>query len=109
VSVARDKRKPRGRTVERRAKIADEKLAAARARLLDLEPGGSRERPIDVSTPALVEPRARTVHCPRCDEPFTIEAHEARVDAHSRLREAKLRCRSCGTARSLWFRVVAPS
>lgn len=107
--MARPKRKPRGRTALRRARVADEKLAAARAKLLDLEPGGSQERPIDVSTPALVEPRARTVHCPRCDEPFTVEAHEARADDHARLREAQLRCRLCGYTRSLWFRVVAPS
>jgi hypothetical protein len=93
----------------RRARLLDEKLAIARDRLLDLEPGGSEERPIDVSTASLVEPKARAVRCPRCDEPFDVERHEARIVGDARLREAVLRCRACGTARSLWFRVIAPS
>jgi hypothetical protein len=107
--MARPKRPPRQRTVVRRAKLLDEKLVRARNRLLDLEPGGSETRPIDVSTPAVIEPRARSLHCPRCDEPFDVESHEARTIGHERLREAVLRCRVCGAGRSLWFRVVAPS
>jgi hypothetical protein len=78
-------------------------------KLMDLEPGGSPERPLDVATAALVEPKARSVPCPRCEDPFDVEAHEAHTDTHGRLREAKLRCRTCGLTRSLWFRIVAPS
>lgn len=73
---------------------------------MDLEPGGSPERPIDVSTAALVEPKARAVPCPRCAEPFGVEAHEAYADAHGRLREVSVGCKSCGAARKLWFRIV---
>ena len=107
--MARAKRKPRSRTVRRRADVAAERLTEARSRLLDLEPGGAPDRPIDVSTPTLVEPRARTVRCPRCDEPFTVKEHAARSDERGRLREATLRCRACGLERALWFRVIQPS
>jgi hypothetical protein len=106
--MARAKRPPRARTAARQVRRFDEKLARDRSKLLDLEAGGRPERPIDVSTPALVEPKARAVRCPRCDEPFDVESHEAHTDAQP-LREAVLRCRFCGTTRSLWFRVVAPS
>jgi hypothetical protein len=107
--VARPKRPPRRRTVERRRQKASEKLVLTRSKLLDLEPGGSPAHPIDVPTAALVEPKAASVACPRCSEPFEIEAHEAHSDEHGRLREAKLRCRICGLRRSLFFRIVAPS
>jgi len=107
--MARPKRPLRARTVERRKRTADEKLVRARSKLYDLEPGGAETRPIDVSTPALVEPKARAIVCPRCDEPFDVETHEAHTDEHGRLREAKLRCRTCGERRSAWFRIVAPS
>jgi uncharacterized protein with PIN domain len=107
--MARPKRPVRARTALRRARTQDEKLVRARGKLIDLAPGGTPERPIDVPTSAVVEPKASAVRCPRCDEPFVVEAHEASTTEHGRLREAKLRCKSCGKERSLWFRVVAPS
>jgi len=106
---SRPKRPPRRRTVARLARAASEKLVTARRKLLDLEPGGSETRPLDVATPAVIEPRARTVHCPRCDEPFDVAAHEAEVGGHGRLRRVTLECRHCGEGRALWFRVNAPS
>jgi len=63
---------------------------------------------MEVPTAALVEPRARAVRCPRCDEPFGVTAHEAPAGG-DRLREAKLTCRFCKLERSLWFRIRAPS
>src|SRR5262245_20615020 len=107
--MARPKRPVRARTVERRARVASDKVTRARAKLLDLAPGGSETHPIDIPTPSLVEPKAGGIACPSCDEPFEVEAHEAHTNEHGRLREAKLRCKLCGMRRSLWFRVVAPS
>lgn len=107
--MARRKRPLRARTVARRLRIADEKLVRARHKLLDLEAGGSARRPVDVTTASLVEPNAKAVRCPRCDEPFELESHEAHSDERGRLREARLRCRVCGDRRSVWFRIVAPS
>jgi hypothetical protein len=107
--VARPKRPVRSRTIQRRIRAATDKLTRARNRLIELAPGGTPALPIDVPTPSLVEPKATAVACPRCDAPFAVEQHEARSTEYGRLREAKLRCKVCGTARSLWFRIVAPS
>lgn len=107
--MARPKRPLRPRTVLRRQRIVDERLIRDRTKLLDLEAGGTTARPLEVLTPAVIEPKARSVRCPRCDEPFELVGHEAHSDEHGRLREAKLECRYCGLRRSLWFRVSAPS
>ena len=107
--MSRPKRTPRARTVLRRQRVADERLVRARTKLLELEPGGTTARPIEVPTPAVIEPKARSVRCPRCDEPFELVDHQAHTDEHGRLREAKLECRFCGMRRSLWFRISAPS
>jgi hypothetical protein len=107
--MARPKRPPRARTVTRKAARASDKLTEARMKLLDLEPGGSPERPLEVGTPAVIETKARALPCPRCEEPFELVAHEAHTRGGRRLRETKLRCRVCGLTRSLWFHVSEPS
>jgi hypothetical protein len=107
--MSRQKRSPRARTLQRELARADAKLVHARSKLLDLEPGGTPSHPLDVGTAALIEPKARSVPCPRCDVPFSLVSHEAHAHGHNRLRETKLRCRVCGLERSLWFRIVAPS
>ncbi|HEV8549189.1 MAG TPA: hypothetical protein VGQ57_09175 [Polyangiaceae bacterium] len=93
----------------RQAVIAAEKLTQARSQLLDLEAGGTPERPLEVATSSVIEPKARSVHCPRCDEPFDVTTHEVEATRHGRLRRATVQCRQCGGTRSLWFRVIAPS
>jgi hypothetical protein len=107
--MARAKRPLRTRTIKRQARAENDRWVQAKRRLLDLEPGGSPERPIEVPTPAIVEPKAKSVACPRCDELFVVDEHAAHTDGHGRLREAKLRCNVCGERRSLWFRIVPPS
>jgi len=103
--VARQKRPPRPRTLQRQQQVLSEKLAGARRKLLDLEAGGTPAHPMEVGTPAVIEPMATSIHCPACDGPFELESHEAHADGHTRLREARVRCRACGERRSLWFRV----
>jgi hypothetical protein len=107
--MSRPKRTRRPRTLERRQRLTSEKLVHAKSALLDLDWGGSAVRPLDVPTPAVIEPKARNIHCPRCDEPFELVGHEAHADEHGRLREAKLECRFCGIRRSFWFRISLPS
>jgi hypothetical protein len=107
--VSRPKRTPRPRTLERVKRSADDKLARAKRKLLDLEPGGSEARPLEVATAAVIEPKAKSVLCPRCDEPFLLENHVAHGEDRGRLREALLECRLCGEHRSMWFRIIAPS
>jgi hypothetical protein len=103
--VARQKRPPRPRTLERKQRVLSEKLAEARRKLLDLEPGGTPAHPLEVSTPSVIEPMATSIHCPACDEPFEVESHEAHASGHARLREVRAHCRACDERRSLWFRV----
>ena len=98
-------KKARPRAKRREGERAAEKLQQARERLFVLELGGSPERPIFVVSAALVEAQAESVRCPRCDGKHEVVEHVAATVAGVRLREARLRCRQCGTTRSLWFRI----
>jgi hypothetical protein len=97
------------RTVRRQEERTEARVRTDRERLFLLEPGGSPERPIDAQSAAIIEAQATRVPCPRCGGSQEVTEHAARVHAGVRLREAKLRCRQCGRARSLWFRIVGPS
>ena len=105
------KRKPsaRARSARREAQRAADKLARQRERLWLLEPGGTPERPIDVESSSVVEPRAATFECPRCQVALRVEAHRAPSSPGMRLREAEVSCPRCGQRRSLWFRLVGES
>jgi hypothetical protein len=96
----------RPRTARRSQERADLKLAAQREKLFLLEPGGTPQRPLEITSPSLVESHARSLTCPRCDGPHEVDEHLAVTLDGVRLREAKLRCRQCGSRRSLWFRVL---
>ena len=98
-------KKPRPRAKRRESQRAGEKLKAARERLFQLEIGGSPERPLPVVSAAVVEAHAESVPCPRCEGKHEVVEHVAVTVSRVRLREARLRCRQCGTARSLWFRI----
>ena len=107
--LGRVKRKPRsavGRPARREAARAQQKLSSARERLFALEAGGEPGRPLEVVSAALVDTKALSVRCPRCDSAHELLEHAARVIDGVRLREALLRCRQCGSARSLWFRLT---
>lgn len=99
------KKPKRARTIRREAQRAAADLMDKRERLFALETGGSPERPIDVEAASVVEVRAQSVRCPRCDGVHRVAEHAAVVVRGSRLREARLVCRQCGSRRSLWFRL----
>jgi hypothetical protein len=99
------KKPKRARTARREAARAAVSLAHDRERLYALEPGGSPARPIDVDAASVIDIRAATVPCPRCEGKHSLEEHAAVTVAGSRLREARLVCRQCGSSRSLWFRL----
>jgi hypothetical protein len=109
VSSARRKPPERARTARRAALRAADKLADQRERLFSLEPGGTPERPIEIESPSVVEPRASALTCPRCEVAFRVVAHRAPSSAGMRLRQAEVACPRCGTHRSIWFRLVGPS
>ena len=98
-------KKTRARTQRREAERALSKLQAAREQLFRLDPGASPERPLDVPSPALVEAQAQSMPCPRCEGTHDVLEHLALTRGEVRLREARLRCRQCGSLRSLWFRI----
>lgn len=104
------KRKPRqstDRALRRALSRQDDKIADARVRLFALEPGGAEDRPIEVVSASVIETQALSVECPRCSGPHAIVEHAARTLASgARVREVQLRCRQCGSQRSLWFRIV---
>jgi hypothetical protein len=104
------KKKPRAdspRTARRAIARAEQSLLRDRERLFALEPGGSPERALEVSSASVIEAHALGVPCPLCEGPHEVLEHAA-VTAQSgaRLREVHLRCRHCGTRRSLFFRIV---
>ena len=98
-------KKPRPRVERRAAQRAVSKLQSARERLFQLEVGGSAERPLSITSAAVVETHAESVPCPRCEGRQQVAEHVAVTVAGARLREARLICRQCGTRRSLWFRI----
>jgi hypothetical protein len=103
------KTRPRG---QRRVAVrAESKLQKARQRLFELELGGSAERPLPVVSAAVIETQAESMPCPLCAGKHEVVEHVATTRLGIRLREARLRCRQCGTSRSLWFRIndVAPN
>jgi len=97
------KTRPRGQ--RREAEREQSKLSKARARLFELEVGGSAERPLPVVSAAVVEAHAESVPCPLCQSKHEVVEHVAVTRLGVRLREVRLRCRQCGTGRSLWFRI----
>ena len=101
-------KKPRSRTKRRESARDVDKLQAARERLFQLEIGGTPERPLSVASAAVVEAHAESVPCPRCSGKLDVSEHIAVTVNVVRLREARLRCRQCGTTRSLWFRISDP-
>ena len=97
------------RATRREQERALAKLRTDRERLFLLEPGGRPERPLEATSAAVIEAQATSKPCPRCGGSQEVVEHAALVHGGARLREAKLRCRQCGSTRSLWFKIVGSS
>jgi len=97
------------RTLRREQERAKDRLKEDRERLFTLEPGGNPERPLEAASAAVIESHALSVRCPQCGANHELVEHLAQVRNGVRLRETKLRCRQCGSPRSLWFKIVGPS
>ena len=94
------------RTERREQERARLKLQTERERLFTLEPGGTPERALEATSAAVIEAHAASVPCPLCGGNQEVTEHTALVHHGVRLRETKLRCRQCGSTRSLWFKIV---
>ncbi|MET0341792.1 MAG: hypothetical protein ABW252_12380 [Polyangiales bacterium] len=104
--MTKKKRPPRARTLMRVDARKRESLVSDREALRRLEPGGSREHPLDVSSASVVETRAASERCFRCDAPLRVEEHASERSASGLLRVVKLRCPQCGATRALYVRIV---
>jgi hypothetical protein len=80
-----------------------------RERLARLAPGGSPERAIAVTTPAVVEGRAQSMPCPLCAGPLDVLEHSAELRDHVSLRALRCRCRQCRAESTVWFRLERPA
>jgi hypothetical protein len=94
----------RPRTDRRIAERDAKKLVRDKERLFLLELGGSQERPMEVSSAAVIEIRVEAMPCVQCDTPqYRIREH---ASIAAGLRRLDVICRNCGAPRSLWFRIV---
>jgi hypothetical protein len=75
-------------------------------RLARLAPGGSPPRPIEVRSPAMIEPIIGKMPCPLCDGPIRLMEHRVHVHDGEALREAVIRCSRCAAERSIFLRIV---
>ncbi|MEZ4229932.1 MAG: hypothetical protein R3B89_12220 [Polyangiaceae bacterium] len=90
--------------VESRA--APERLDREVRKLELLEPGGTPESAIEVTAPSVVEAHAGRIACPRCEGAVEVDQHAVEEHDGERLRVARVRCRSCGHQRTLYFRLA---
>jgi predicted Zn finger-like uncharacterized protein len=92
------------RTARRARERAARQLVRDKEKLAALVAGGSQARPLDVTSAAVIEIRVRALRCPQCDGAYAIVDHRS---AGQGLRPVDVRCRVCGIARTLWFRIVS--
>ena len=92
------------RTARRVAERAAKDLVRDRAKLAALLPGGTRARPMEVDSAAVIEPRINSLACPQCEGPYRVLDHRS---VGSGIREVDVRCTTCSTPRTLWFRLVS--
>ena len=74
------KKKPRNlraRTAARVVQRSEQKVQGLRHKLAELEPGGSREHPIEVASASVIEPRAESFPCLRCNAHTRAATHES--------------------------------
>ena len=101
-------RPPRPRRQLREQQRVLRKTVRQLERLAAELPGGSPERPIDVSSASVVETKARAIPCVQC-EALELELRGDRATSTARgiLRELTMVCRQCHAARAVWFRISA--
>lgn len=99
----------RSRTLRREQDRQAARLAQQRHRLFLLEPGGSAQRPAQVSSSSIVESKAQGFTCPQCGGSQNVEEHQVRNIEGVRLREVTLQCPRCAKTHSVWFQILAHS
>jgi hypothetical protein len=98
----------RPRSERREQARSAEKLVRDRRRLFSLEPGGTVEHPIEVTSASVIETHGRSLECARCGPHLRIVDQSARVLGGLVRRELRLQCSRCGEHRVAHYAVVAP-
>jgi hypothetical protein len=104
--MGRDKKRSTPRAQRRASERDVRKLVRERQRLAGLEPGGAADRPIVVTSSAVIDGRARSHPCPLCGGSLRLEEHGATVVGDRSLRPLELTCQACGIRRTLWFEII---
>ncbi len=91
------------RTARRERERDARQLVRDREKLARLVAGGSAERPIEVPSSSVIEGRVRAMPCPQCEGELDVKDHRSQGAG---LRAVDVKCRTCGTPRTLWFRIV---
>ncbi len=99
-------KRERARTAKRRLQRSLGELARDQQKLSLLEIGGAPNRPIEVISSSVIDVRARSLPCPLCDGESQLEEQTAEKFSGHPLRAAHMRCKRCGIARVLWFRII---
>jgi predicted Zn finger-like uncharacterized protein len=94
----------RKRSEQREQQRALRKLVRDREKLAALSVGGSEDRPIQVTSAAVVEVRVRHLACPQCEGEYKVQEHRSPA---SGIRSVDVTCQRCGVPRTLWFRIVS--
>jgi hypothetical protein len=94
----------RARTSRRADERAAKQLVRDREKLFEMSPGGSRERPLDVPSAAVIEGRVEVMPCAQCEGPYRIREH---ASAGGGIRRLDVVCHRCTAPRSLWFRITS--
>ena len=101
-------KKGRPRTERRVRERAARQIVRDRQKLANLEPGGSRDRPIDVVSSSVIPVRARATPCPLCGGSLRLDEESAETTEGKQLRAAHMMCVQCGVPRLLWFALGSP-
>jgi len=78
---------------------------ADRLKAAKLVRGGSADRPISVSSPAVIETKAASEPCVLCGNVVQVDEHEARTVDGMRRRVVHVSCRQCGHPHRLFFEI----
>jgi hypothetical protein len=97
-------RKRPERTAKRAQERAARQLVRDREKLAGLVAGGSAERPIEVTSSAVIEGRVRAMPCPQCEGELRMRDHRSEGAG---MRALDVSCQTCGAPRTLWFRIVS--
>jgi len=93
------------RTARRAREQQVKKLVRVTEKLAHASAGGSKDRPIEVSSSTVVEIRVHAMRCPQCDGSYALVDHRS---AGQGIRPVDVRCNVCSTARTLWFQIALP-